>query len=1015
MRRHMFVQGAVALVAAMGVTAAAVPATAAPRSSADDAAEVVLPADVRFMPRADQVREAGSTGYLHEQEGTQGTLWTDFATGRTRPSKNADATPYSHSGLRAKHLNPAGGPHQIVVTDLATDATTTLDLPPGYNWTGVYTSDSTVAYRLTGEVITAVSVFRFVDGKTVERPLDVVLPAGMRYMAVLKQDMRGAVVQFISADRRTKSLQLLQHGTGTLKPLPANFRTDTLVLAKDRILGSPYENREVDTFRRDDPAAEVVTARMASPTAEEMSAGWFGVVGDWIVYRRVLTKAAGGRLPGAALWAVPVTGGTPRQLLQYAAERLTTAPDGSILTTGGTGAKDWAIQRVTVDAEGQPQLATVREVPSVIAPVTGLALGAGTLSYFTSTGADPRTALYERRLGGSGVPVGEPVARTFDVEGAGLPQALGDGRTAYTSGSSVQSPDGPGRIRSINLPEPGRLTDANGRYTLSRGAGRTQYVGDFATGQDAGTLLGDLSAPAAVWGTEVWKQTGGPGMLGSIGTYDLKTKKVTPEFEADCEPDELQALGRWVYWSCGPESTGVYDRELKKSVKVPGGEVLLGDGFTVRRDHTTNKLMLTDFSKGAGTAPVTSEAGEPKPGQGDDRRASWTVDKFGGGIAYVDAEQRIHLRPVTVQRSPLAVVESRADTEIRLIHDGMPPDEWHGSWQLSRPAAAWTATVEDAKGRVVRAFRGDGGQRGALLSAVWDGKDDKGTMVPGGRYTWRLRIDAGDGTGLRELANGGIGVRSFTDRYRDFDGDGLGDLLGITPTGVADLRHGDGRGGVDTKKSATSWKSATAAVPFGDFDGDRLNDVLVRVSSGELRAYEMSPGVGMWSSLRYTRIGSGWNIYDALTSPGDLTGDGRADLLAREASTGDLYLYAANGARNFKPRVKIGNGWKGYTLTGTGDVNGDGKADLLARDTSGVLWLYPGTGKGTLGTRIKVGGGWQVYNALVGAGDLNGDGKPDLLARGTDGVLWSYAGDGKGNFAGRQRIGGGWQMYKYLF
>ncbi|NEB05326.1 hypothetical protein [Streptomyces sp. SID13726] len=44
---------------------------------------------------------------------------------------------------------------------------------------------------------------------------------------------------------------------------------------------------------------------------------------------------------------------------------------------------------------------------------------------------------------------------------------------------------------------------------------------------------------------------------------------------------------------------------------------------------------------------------------------------------------------------------------------------------------------------------------------------------------------------------------------------------------------------------------------------------------------------------------------------GDLTGDGRADLPARKASTGDVDLFADDGASRLKPGVRI-RSWATY-------------------------------------------------------------------------------------------------------
>ncbi|MFJ4336548.1 FG-GAP repeat domain-containing protein [Streptomyces sp. NPDC088915] len=251
-------------------------------------------------------------------------------------------------------------------------------------------------------------------------------------------------------------------------------------------------------------------------------------------------------------------------------------------------------------------------------------------------------------------------------------------------------------------------------------------------------------------------------------------------------------------------------------------------------------------------------------------------------------------------------------------------------------------------------------------------------------------------------------------KWRDFSGDGKGDLLGLTPAGALTVRTGTGTGGLGTGASATGWPATSTVVPFGDLSGDRCNDLLVRDASGTLTRYDGGCGKAFAPDGAKTVIGGGWQAFNSLTAPGDLTGDGRTDLLARTPA-GDLFLYPDNGAGKFGTRTLIGGGWQTYnTVVGAGDLNDDGIGDLLARDTTGVLWRYYGTGKGKLSARTQVGGGWQAYDSLVGVGDFTGDGKADLVARDKNGVLWRYAGTGAGLFAARAQVGGGWQMYKTL-
>jgi hypothetical protein len=200
-----------------------------------------------------------------------------------------------------------------------------------------------------------------------------------------------------------------------------------------------------------------------------------------------------------------------------------------------------------------------------------------------------------------------------------------------------------------------------------------------------------------------------------------------------------------------------------------------------------------------------------------------------------------------------------------------------------------------------------------------------------------------------------------------------------------------------------------------DFTGDGHADVAARDASGRLYVYPGN-GAGGWKS-RIT-YGPGWNSMTAVLAPGDWDGDGHADLMARDRY-GYLYLYRGDGASHFAARLRIGSGWNAMTaIVGLGDFTGDGPADIAARDAFGRLYVYPGNGAGGWKRRITYGTGWNAMTALLGIGDFDGGTSGnlnvDLAARDERGTLWLYPGDGRGGFLARRLIGTGWAGFTGL-
>ncbi len=161
---------------------------------------------------------------------------------------------------------------------------------------------------------------------------------------------------------------------------------------------------------------------------------------------------------------------------------------------------------------------------------------------------------------------------------------------------------------------------------------------------------------------------------------------------------------------------------------------------------------------------------------------------------------------------------------------------------------------------------------------------------------------------------------------------------------------------VTGKVAANDWKALSGlaytkvkpplvltTAPRGGFNSDGRGDVLGRTQTGDLLLY---PVIGAAVGTP-AKVGTGWGAFAQVLSPGDFDGDRFSDVLAL-TPTGAVWLYRGNGRGGFKPgKVLVGTGFSTTTLLlAPGDWTGDGKPDLLARKANGELWLLTGNGAG---------------------------------------------------------------------
>ncbi len=202
-----------------------------------------------------------------------------------------------------------------------------------------------------------------------------------------------------------------------------------------------------------------------------------------------------------------------------------------------------------------------------------------------------------------------------------------------------------------------------------------------------------------------------------------------------------------------------------------------------------------------------------------------------------------------------------------------------------------------------------------------------------------------------------------------------------------------------------------------DWDRDGHQDLITRQeATGDLWLYPGESRRG-YSTTQRVKIGNGWKGYSSF-GVADWDRDGHQDLIARQDATGDLWLYPGESRRGYTstPRVKIGNGWSGYGFYGVADWDRDGHQDLIARqDGTGNLMLFPGESRRAYSSAqpVRIGNGWNRYT-FFGVADWERDGHQDLIARNNDsGDLMLFPGESRRGYSYAQpvRIGNGWNGY----
>ncbi|MEU6985850.1 hypothetical protein ABZ946_20845 [Streptomyces sp. NPDC046324] len=478
-------------------------------------------------------------------------------------------------------------------------------------------------------------------------------------------------------------------------------------------------------------------------------------------------------------------------------------------------------------------------------------------------------------------------------------------------------------------------------------------------------------------------ETAAPDFDFRLALVDVATAATVETYALGRHSDFAQVTPDHVLWEPAYGQTRIVDRKTKQAETLPyRAQIALGGDWlafwregTVVVDGVTypNRPLVLKSLKDGREVPLLDLASHVAPVGDGTLLVSGGTFAQGRGVFRVspDASGTPVATMIGDGQSPLEMVLERVNIPSAYRFDGTDEDVTWETSQTDNGVALDLTHV--ATGRTVSLWS----YYDTFID--WDGYLDKAIGAYNGAYTWKMTAIPASGVGPAAVKTGTTTV----DR-------------GTAPRDFTDNAHAD---------------------------------ALVRDSSGNLSAYDLSQLRAMGNDpdcneencppvVRDPKpdvLGTGWNTYTLMASPGNVAGSVAHDVVGRDRD-GVLWLHQSD-RQKLLPRTKIGGGWNIYDkITGGSDLDGDGRGDLLATDRAGVLWFYASTGnaKSPFKSRKRVGGGWGVYNLLTTPGNIAGASGGDLLARDTSGTLWLYLGKGDGTFTARRRIGGGWQKYTHI-